>query len=179
MDEHIYQEEVIVDIQNLMETPKQELIDGRIISEGDVYDFIRWYSSVIIAKEMFESFTRESTRWKKIVDNIKQGISNAVASLLSQRLMEEEMKIDNMNLKLEEFFQLNVYERDDFENFSIFLNTMHTAKDLLLNWDEILGKVERAILVLEFKQEFAPSISTKELETVLDRFLSFGKRNQG
>ena len=69
---------------------------------------------MIIAKEMFESFTRESTWWKKIVDNIKQGISNAVASLLSQRLMEEEMTIDNMKLKLEEFFQLNVYERDDF-----------------------------------------------------------------
>ena len=83
VDEHIYQEEVIVDIQNLMETPKQELIDGRVISKGDVYDFIWWYSTVIIAKEMFESFTKESTRWKKIVDNIKQGISNAVASLLS------------------------------------------------------------------------------------------------
>ena len=40
VDEHIYQEEVIVDIQNLMETPKQELIDGRVISERDVYDFI-------------------------------------------------------------------------------------------------------------------------------------------
>ena len=43
--------------------------------------------------------------------------------------MEEEMAIDNMKLKLEEFFKLNVYERDDFENFSIFSNTMHTAKD--------------------------------------------------
>ena len=40
VDEHIYQEEVIADIQNLMETPKQELIDGQVISEGDVYDFI-------------------------------------------------------------------------------------------------------------------------------------------
>ena len=122
---------------------------------------------MITAKEMFESFTRESTRWKKIVDNIKQGISNA-ASLLSQRLMEEEMTIDNMKLKLEEFFQLNVYERDDFENFSIFSNTMHTANDLLPDWDESLGKVEREIIVLEFKQESAPSISMKELEIVLD-----------
>ena len=42
-----------------METPKQELIDGQVISEGDVYDFVRWYSMVIIAKEMFESFTKE------------------------------------------------------------------------------------------------------------------------
>ena len=83
VDEHIYQEDAIVDIQNLMETLKKELIDGWVISEGGVYDFIRWYSAVIIAKEMFESFTKESTRWKKIVDNIKQGISNAVASLLS------------------------------------------------------------------------------------------------
>ena len=83
------------------------MIDGQVISEGDVYDFVRWYSMVIIAKEMFESFTKESTRWKKIVDNIKQGISNLVASLLSQRLMEEEMTIDNMKLKLGEFFQLN------------------------------------------------------------------------
>ena len=82
--------------------------------------------------------------------------------------MEEEMKIDNMKLKLEEFFQLNIYERDDFENFSIFSNTMHTAKDLLLDWDESLGKVERAIIVLEFKQESAPSITTKDLETMLD-----------
>ena len=40
VDEHIYQEEVIADIQNLMETPKQEFIDGRVISKGDVYDFI-------------------------------------------------------------------------------------------------------------------------------------------
>ena len=83
MDEHIYQEEVIANIQNLMETPKQESIDGWVISYGDVYDFIWWYSTMIIAKEMFESFTRESTRWKKIVHNIKQGLSNAVASLLS------------------------------------------------------------------------------------------------
>ena len=81
VDEHIYQEEVIADIQNLMETPKQELINGWVISEGGVCDFIQWYSTVIIDKEMFESFTRESTRWKKIVDNIKQGISNVVASL--------------------------------------------------------------------------------------------------
>ena len=160
-----------------METPKQELIDGQVISEGDVYDFIRWYNIVIIAKEMFEIFTSESTRWKKIVDNIKQGISNAVASLLSQRLMEEEMTIDNMKLKLEKFFQLNVYERDDFDNFSIFSNTMHTAKDLLPDWDESLGKIERAVTVLEFKQESAPSISTKELETVLDRFRSFKRGN--
>ena len=57
-----------------------------------------------------------------------------------QILMEEEMIIDNMKLKLEEFFQLNVYERDDFENFSIFSNTMHTAKDLLPDWDESLEK---------------------------------------
>ena len=71
VDEHIYQEEVIADIQNLIETPKQELIDGQVISEGHVYDFIMWYSTVIIAKEMFESITRESTRWKKIVDNVK------------------------------------------------------------------------------------------------------------
>ena len=28
VDEHIYQEEVIADIQNLMETPKRELING-------------------------------------------------------------------------------------------------------------------------------------------------------
>ena len=128
---------------------------------------------------MFEGFTKESTRWKKIIDNIKKGISNVVASLLSQRLMEEEMTIDNMKLKLEEFFQLNVYERDDFENFSIFLNTMHTAKDLLPDWDESLGKVERAIIVLEFKQESTPSISTKELEIVLDWFHSFRQKKQG
>ena len=89
------------------------------------------------------------------------------------------MIIDNLKLKLEEFFQLNVYERDDFENLSIFSNTMHTTKDLLPDWDESLGKTERAIAVLEFKQEFAPSISTKELEIVLDQFLSFRQRNQG
>ena len=93
--------------------------------------------------------------------------------------MEEEMTIDNMKLKLEEFFQLNVYETDDFENFSIFSNTMHTAKDLLPDWDESLGKAKRAITVLEFKQESAPSISTKELEIVLDRFHSFRQKNQG
>ena len=145
VDEHIYQEEVISDIQNLMETAKQELIDGQVISEGDVYDFIWWYNTVIIAKEMFESFTKESTRWKKIVDNIKQGISNAVASLLSQRLVEEEMTTDNLKVKLEEFFQLNVYERDDFENFSIFSNIMHTAKDLLPDWDESLGKADEQL----------------------------------
>ena len=89
------------------------------------------------------------------------------------------MTIDNMKLKLEEFFQLNVYERDDFENFSIFSNTMHTAKDLLPDWDESLGKEKRAITVLEFKQESAPRISTKELETVLDQFHSFSWRNRG
>ena len=50
------------------------------------------------------------------------------------------MTIDNLKLKLEEFFQLNVYEMDDFENFSIFSNTMHTAKDLLPDWDENLEK---------------------------------------
>ena len=83
VDEHIYQEQVIADIQNLMETPKKELIAGQVIIEGDVYDFIPWYSTVIIAKEIFEGFTKESTRWKKIFDNIKQGISNAVVSLLS------------------------------------------------------------------------------------------------
>ncbi len=77
-----------------------------------------------MAKEMFESFTRESSRWKMIVDNINQGISNAVASLLSQRLRKEEMTTDNLKVKLEEFFQLNVYGRDDFENFSIFSNTI-------------------------------------------------------
>ena len=93
--------------------------------------------------------------------------------------MEEEMTTDNLKLKLGEFFQLNGYERDDFENFSIFSNTMHTAKDLLPDWDESLGKVERAITVLEFKQESAPSISTKELETMLDRFRSFRQKNQG
>ena len=82
--------------------------------------------------------------------------------------MEEEMTIDNMKLKLEELFQINVYERDDFENFSIFSNTMHTAKDLLPNWNGSLGKAERAITVLEFKQESAPRISKKELEIVLD-----------
>ena len=47
VDEHIYQEEVISNIQNLMETPKQELIDGQVISKGDVYDFIQWYSTLI------------------------------------------------------------------------------------------------------------------------------------
>ena len=93
--------------------------------------------------------------------------------------MEEEMTIDNMKLKLAEFFQLNGYERDDFENFSIFSNTMHIAKDLLIDWDEILGTEEREITVLEFNQESAPSISTKELETALDRFRSFRQRNQG
>ena len=93
--------------------------------------------------------------------------------------MEEEMTIDHMKLKLGEFFQLNGYERDDFENFSIFSNTMHTAKDLLPDWDESMGKVERAITVLEFKQESAPSISTKELEAVLDRFRSFRQKKQG
>ena len=61
VNEHIYQEEVIVNIQNLMETPKQVLIVGRVISEGDVYDFIRWYNTMIIAKKMFEGFTKEST----------------------------------------------------------------------------------------------------------------------
>ena len=126
-DEHIYQNEVISNIQNLMETPKQALIDGQIIGEGDIYDFLRWYSVVITAKEMFESFAKESTQWKKVIDNIKQGISNIVASLLSQRLVEDEMIIDTLKVKLEEFFQLNVYERDDFENFSIFSNTMHTT----------------------------------------------------
>ena len=93
--------------------------------------------------------------------------------------MEEEMIVDNMKLKLEEFFQLNVYERDDFDNFSIFSNTMHTAKGLLPDWDESLGKAERAITVLEFKQESAPSINTEELETMLDRFHSFRQGNQG
>ena len=93
--------------------------------------------------------------------------------------MEEEMTIDNMKLKLEEFFQLNVYERDDFENFFILSTTMHTAKDLLPDWDKSLWKAKRAITVLEFKQESTPSISTKELETVLDRFRSFRGRNQG
>ena len=62
VDEHIYREEVIADIQNLMETPKKELIDGQVISEGDVYDFVQCYSMVIIAKEIFESFTKESTQ---------------------------------------------------------------------------------------------------------------------
>ena len=89
------------------------------------------------------------------------------------------MTIDTMKLKLEELFQLNVYERDKFENFSIFSNTMHTTKDLLPDWDEILGKVERAITVLEFKQESTPTISMKELEIVLDRFHSFREKNQG
>ena len=89
------------------------------------------------------------------------------------------MKTDNLKLKLEELFQLNVYERDYFDNFSIFSNTMHTAKDLLRDWDEILRKVEREIIVLEFKQESTPSISTEELEIVLDRFFSFRWRNQG
>ena len=55
-----------------METPKQEWIDGQVISEGDVYDFIQWYNTMIIAKEMFEGVTKESTRWKKIVTNIKE-----------------------------------------------------------------------------------------------------------
>ncbi len=63
---------------------------------------------------MFESFTMESSQWKKIVDNIRQRISNTISSLLSQRLVKEEMTIDNLKVKLEEFFQLNVYERDDF-----------------------------------------------------------------
>ena len=125
------------------------------------------------------ALTENLIEWKKIVDNIKQGISNAVASLLSQRLGEEEMTTDNLKVKLEEFFQLNVYGRDDFENFSIFSNTMHTTKDLLLDWDESLGKAERAIAVLEFKQESAPSISTEELEIVLDQFQSFRRRNEG
>ena len=89
------------------------------------------------------------------------------------------MTTDNLKLKLHEFFQLNFYERDDFENFSISSNTMHTAKDLLPDWDESLGKAERAITVLEFKQESAPRISTKELEIVLDRFHSFSQKNQG
>ena len=48
--------------------------------------------------------------------------------------MEEEMKIDNMKLKLEELFQLNFYEKDEFENFSIFSNTMHTTWDLQPEW---------------------------------------------
>ena len=156
-----------------METPKQELIDGQVISEGDVYDFVWWYSMVIIGKEIFESLTKESTRWKKIVDNIKQGISNTIAFLLSQRLVEEEMTTNNLNVKLEELFQLNFYERDDFEKFSIFSNTVHTTKDLLPDWHEILGKAKRTIAVLEFKHEFAQSISTEELEIMLDWFHSF------
>ena len=113
---------------------------------------------MIIAKEMFEIFTRESTWWKKIVDNIKHKISNVVASLLSQRLIEEEIKIDNMKLKLEGFFQPNFYEKDDFNNFSIFSNTMHIDKELLQDSDESLGKVERVITILEFKQEFAQAL---------------------
>jgi hypothetical protein len=72
--------------------------------------------------------------------------------------MEEEMTIDDMKLKLEGFIQLNVYERDDFENFSIFSNTMHIDKDLLQDWDESLGKVEREITILEFKLEFAQAL---------------------
>ncbi len=59
-DEYIYQDEMISDIQNLMETPKQALIDGGVIREGDVYDFLGRYSVMIITKEMFECFTKES-----------------------------------------------------------------------------------------------------------------------
>ena len=34
VDEHIYQEEVISIIQNLMETPKKEFIDGELSARG-------------------------------------------------------------------------------------------------------------------------------------------------
>ena len=133
---------------------------------------------MIIAKEMFESFAKESTQWKKVIDNIKQGMSNTFASLLSQRLVEDEMIIDTLKVKLEEFFQLDVYERDDFENFSIFSNTMHTTQDLLPGWEESLGRAERAIAVVEFKQELT-SINIEELDTVLDRFHALKRGNQG
>ena len=56
---------------------------------------------------------------------------------------------------------------------------MQTTKDLPIDWDESLGKVERAIIVLEFRQESTPRISTKELETMLDQFRSFRPSNQG
>ena len=75
--------------------------------------------------------------------------------------------MDNLKIKLEEFFRLNVYERDDFENFSIFSNTMHTTKDLLLDWDESLETAKRAITALEFKQESTPSINIEDLEILL------------
>lgn len=64
-DEHIFQDEMISYIENLIETPTQVLIDGRVISEGDIYDFIRWYNVVITTKKIFESFTKESPQWKK------------------------------------------------------------------------------------------------------------------
>ena len=87
--------------------------------------------------------------------------------------------MDNLKVKLEEFFQLNVFKRNDFENFPIFSNTMHTTKDLLPDWEESSGKAERVIAVLEFKQESTPSISIEELEMMLDQFHAFKRGNQG
>lgn len=52
-DEYIYQDEIIVDIENLMEILKKAFFNGRLINEEYIYYFPQYYNSMIATKENF------------------------------------------------------------------------------------------------------------------------------
>lgn len=103
---------------------------------------------------------------------IKEGIFNTLEALFAKWLTPEEVTLDGLKGRLLPFFsEVRTFVQIDFENVSTFSSIIQSTQEAIEAWRKSCIRQEQTITILEFQLNLTPSISMREVEAVLARFI--------
>lgn len=81
--------------------------------------------------------------------------------------------MNSLKSQLHDFFFVGSFPKEHFANVSSFSDMMKKTQEAMEDWEGFFSRSEEEIALMEFNIENVPSISIRELEAVIGRFITY------
>lgn len=157
------------------------LIQEGVIQEGNIYDFHRCHSSLMMIKTTLDRVKGECERMEESVKGIQSKILISLEELSGQEMNEEDgLDLEELKKKVKSvYFQrlksVQESQLNDILSFMIFISHFQRRQT---KWEKTLEACSDQLDVVDLQLDALPSVAIEELESIMSRFIAYGIRER-
>lgn len=166
-------------LQALMNIPRQTLVNGGVLKEGQAYDFHRWYNLLRMRKVMFKDISNRCNQIKNVTSVIHDRIVVAAETMLGKEMKEEiHIVVDQLieSVKYTFFGVVRSLSKSQLKDIQLFMMLAGKIQDFGPEWEKIFVTALAKLDIMEDQLNVMPNVPMDELDCIMSRFIEFASK---
>ena len=167
------QERLIPSLRILKSTPREELVDKRVIAAGAAYDFHHWFWAVTIREEVLEKARIDGLGIEEQVRKIQEKICMITTDVFDREVIREnDMQLERLKHKVQETFfsTAGPFLKQDFARVARLSSIRKDFEKQEADWEGTFARCAEKLDGLEFRISMLPPVTMDEVIAVVSRF---------